>query len=410
MKKIIYAIICCLCLIGCQKKIVCDKDNLKIIVASDLHYFLKDYYQDCDWFEESMLYGDGKMVTYGDEIVDAFIDAVLQEKPELVILTGDLSFNGEKGSHQQLAQKLEQLKEKNIQVAVIPGNHDIDNIYTKGYGKDDYFDVENIDAKTFQDIYQDLGYHLATSKHDESLSYRIDLNEDYSLLMMDSNAHEQTEMMLGASGFFTESTMQWLEEQLQDIQKQKKIPLIAMHHNLAIHNELLNNGYTINDHEKIAKLFSQYHVPFVLSGHIHCQNIKTIQGIYDIASSSLLDAPLQYGIIELNQQQMNYHTKSLSISVNADEYFDTVSANKFGESLQGISDTQKREAIQDVLVKANRYYFTGNINQYVDELRSSDGYQYLQNEDLSFYQQYLESMLKETESSQSLQLSLTMKK
>lgn len=410
MKKIIYGIICCLCLMGCQKKTVCDKDNLKIIVASDLHYFLKDYYQDCDWFEESMLYGDGKMVTYGDEIVDAFISAVLHEKPELVILTGDLSFNGEKGSHQQLAQKLEQLREKDIQVAVIPGNHDIDNIYTKGYGKDDYFDVENIDAKTFQDIYQDLGYHLAVSKHDESLSYRIDLNEDYSLLMMDSNAHEQTEMTLGASGFFTESTMQWLEEQLQDIQKQKKIPLIAMHHNLAIHNELLNNGYTINDHEKIAKLFSQYHVPFVLSGHMHCQNIKTIQGIYDIASSSLLDAPLQYGIIELNQQQMNYHTKSLSISVNADEYFDTVSANKFGESLQGISDTQKREAIQDVLVKANRYYFTGNINQYVDELRSSDGYQYLQNEDLSFYQQYLESMLKETESSQSLQLSLTMKK
>ena len=383
---------------GCQKKTVCDKDNLKIIVASDLHYFLKDYYQDCDWFEESMLYGDGKMVTY------------VHEKPELVILTGDLSFNGEKGSHQQLAQKLEQLREKNIQVAVIPGNHDIDNIYTKGYGKDDYFDVENIDAKTFQDIYQDLGYHLAVSKHDESLSYRIDLNEDYSLLMMGSNAHEQTEMTLGAGGFFTDSTMQWLEEQLQDIQKQKKIPLIAMHHNLAIHNELLNNGYTINDHEKIAKLFSQYHVPFVLSGHMHCQNIKTIQGIYDIASSSLLDAPLQYGIIELNQQQMNYHTKSLSISVNADEYFDTVSANKFGESLQGISDTQKREAIQDVLVKANRYYFTGNINQYVDELRSSDGYQYLQNEDLSFYQQYLESMLKETESSQSLQLSLTMKK
>ena len=379
MKKIIYGIIFCLCLVGCQNKIVCDKEHFKIIVASDLHYFLKDYYQDCDWFEEAMLYGDGKMVTYGDEIVDAFIDAVLQEKPELVILTGDLSFNGEKGSHQQLAQKLSQLKNHDIQVAVIPGNHDIDNIYTKGYGKDDYFDVENIDAKAFQDIYQDLGYHLAVLKHDESLSYRIDLNEDYSLLMMDSNAHELTKMTLGAGGFFTDSTMQWLEEQLQDIQKQKKIPLIAMHHNLAIHNELLNNGYTINDHEKIAKLFSQYHVPFVLSGHIHCQNIKTIQGIYDIASSSLLDAPLQYGIIELNQDQMNYHTQSLSISVNADEYFDTVSANKFGKSLQGISDTQKRTAIQDVLVKANRYYFTGNINQYVDELRSSDGYQYLQN-------------------------------
>lgn len=410
MKKIIYCLIFCLCLMGCQSKTLSEKEDLKIIVASDIHYFLKDYYQDCEWFADSMLYGDGKMVTYGDEIVDAFLQAVIQEKPDLVVLTGDLSFNGEKGSHQKLAQKLEQLREKNIQVAVIPGNHDIDNIYTKGYGQDDYFDVDNINAKDFQDIYQNLGYHLATSKHDESLSYRIDLNPDFALLMIDSNAHEQTEMTLGASGFFTDSTMQWLEKQLQDIQKDGKTPLVAMHHNLAIHNELLNNGYTINDHEKIAKLFSQYHVPFVLSGHIHCQNIKTIQGIYDIASSSLLDAPLQYGIIELNQDQMNYHTQSLSISVNADEYFDTVSANKFGKSLQGISDTQKRTAIQDVLVKANRYYFTGNINQYVDELRSSDGYQYLQNEDLSFYQQYLESMLKETESSQSLQLSLIMKK
>ena len=54
MKKIIYGIIFCLCLVGCQNKIVCDKEHFKIIVASDLHYMLKEYYQDCDWFEESM--------------------------------------------------------------------------------------------------------------------------------------------------------------------------------------------------------------------------------------------------------------------------------------------------------------------------------------------------------------------
>ena len=126
---------------GCQSKTLSEKEDLKFIVASDIHYFLKDYYQDCEWFEDSML--------YGDEIVDAFVQAVIQEKPDLVVLTGDLSFNGEKGSHQKLAQKLEQLREKNIQVAVIPGNHDIDNIYTKGYGQDDYFDVDNINAKDF---------------------------------------------------------------------------------------------------------------------------------------------------------------------------------------------------------------------------------------------------------------------
>ena len=39
----------------------------------------------------------GKWSLTGDEIVDAFISAVLHEKPELVILTGDLSFSGERG-------------------------------------------------------------------------------------------------------------------------------------------------------------------------------------------------------------------------------------------------------------------------------------------------------------------------
>ncbi len=394
---------------GCQSKILTEKTSLKIIVASDLHYFLKDYYQDCEWFEESMLYGDGKMVTYGDEIVNAFIKAVIKEKPDIVLLTGDLTFNGEIGSHQQLAQLLTQITKQNIPVAVIPGNHDIDNIYTKGYGQDDYFDVDNIDAQTFREIYHNLGYQLASATHAGSLSYRIDLNDDYVLLMMDSNAHELTKMTLGAGGFFTDSTMQWLKQQLSDIQSQGKIPLVAMHHNLAIHNELLNEGYTIQDHESIAELFAEYHVPFVLSGHIHCQNIREIQGIYDIASSSLLDAPLQYGIIELDNQNMNYHTESLQISVDANDYFDQVTSHRFADDFQKITDEKKRVAIEDVMIKTNRYYFTGNINEYVDEIKQSQGYQYLQEEEnLAFYQQYLESMLKETASSQ--QLSLTIEK
>ena len=70
------------------------------------------------------------MVTYADEIIDEFIDVVKKEKPDIVVLTGDLSFNGEKGSHQGLADKLMKIKDAGITVAVIPGNHDVDNIFT----------------------------------------------------------------------------------------------------------------------------------------------------------------------------------------------------------------------------------------------------------------------------------------
>lgn len=405
MKRIIYLILISLFLSGCVSQTISKNDKLKFIVASDIHYFLKEYYQDCEWFEESMLYGDGKMVTYADEILDAFVSDVKKEKPDLVILTGDLSFNGEKGSHQGLANRLKEITDAGINVAVIPGNHDVDNIYAKGYGKDDYMEVEKTTAEDFQSIYHDMGYNLAVNSHKESLSYRIDLNNQYSLLMMDSTAHKLTGQELDVGGFFTDSTMKWLNEQLENIKSQNKIPLMALHHNLTDHNDLLNNHYTIKDHEKIANLLQSYKVPFVLSGHIHCQNIKKINEIYDIASSSLLDAPLQYGIIELDNQGMDYHTQSLKISENPDEYFDQVSKNRFLEQIKTITDQSTQEMILDVIVKTNRYYFAGTINEHRDEIMKMSGYTLIYKDDkLKFCQDYLTSMLSEEINSQKLSI------
>lgn len=405
MKKILCVIVVIIMLVGCLRKPLVDHENIKIVVASDIHYFLKDYYKECEWFEESLLYEDGKMVTYADEIVDAFIQKIKEIKPDLVVLTGDLSFNGEKGSHEALAKKLLVLKDQGIEVAVIPGNHDVDYIYAKGYGKDDYFDVENVNAKDFREIYKDLGYQY--QQHKESLSYRIDLNQRYSLLMMDSTAHELTGSGLDIGGYFTDSTTSWLQEQFDDIQKNNRIPIVAMHHNLTNHNELLGERYTIKENQKIAEMFHKYKVPFVLSGHIHCQNIKEINGIYDIASSSLLDAPLQYGVIELNNQEMNYHTESLTISRDANEYFDLVSSTHFAEDFERVKDEEIRELMKEVIVKANRYYFTGNINEYKDEIMEMEGYKYYfqkEVEKISFYKEYLESLLSDDGNHQQLSI------
>lgn len=409
MKKIGYMFLVSFCLFGCTVQPLTKHESLKIIVASDLHYFAKDYYKDCEWFEESMLYGDGKMVTYADEILDSFVETVKNEKPDLVILTGDLSFNGEKGSHQGLATKLQVIQKSGINVAVLPGNHDIDNYNAKGYGKDDYFEVEKVNAESFREIYKQLGYEISVSQHDKSLSYRIDLNDRYSLLMMDSTSHQLTTgTSLDMGGSFTDSTISWLKQELMDIEKSKKIPLVAMHHNLTNHNELLNSGYTIKEHQVIADLFETYHTPFVLSGHIHCQNIKKINSIYDIASSSLLDAPLQYGIINLDNDSMTYRTNSLKISKDANAYFNEVSSNRFKESFQSIQDKKIREEMMDVIVKTNLYYFTGNLSEHIDEIKEMKGYGYYYQKEgklLDFHKQYLESMLKDKDDNQNLTLS-----
>lgn len=401
MKK--YIILCVmLLLVGCQKEPLTHKETVKMIVASDIHYFLKDYYQDCEWFEEMMLQGDGKMVTYADEILDAFEQVVIKEKPDLVVLSGDLTFNGEKGSHEALAKRLQGIQDQGIQVAVIPGNHDIDNIYTKGYGKEDYFEVDNVDAKDFQSIYQNFGYKQALQKHKDSLSYVLSLNNEFSLVMLDTNHHDLTGgQSVASGGSLPESTFDWTQKQLKKIEKEGKTPIVVMHHNLAIHNTLLNAGYTIQDHEKVAEMFAKYHVPFVLSGHIHCQNIKQVNGIYDIASSSLLDAPLQYGVIELKDKHMSYSTKSLQISVDSAQYFQTVSYNRMKENFPNTKDGQ--EALKTMAL-INYHYFAGRIHQVKDELLKSKGYHILKEMDNQFIQDYLKSMIEDDQNHNDLDI------
>lgn len=394
MKKIIYMLFIMMILVGCHVHPMSEKNDLKIVVASDIHYFLRDYYKDCEWFEESMMYGDGKMVTYGDEILDAFEKAVIDIHPDLLVLTGDLTFNGEKGGHESLAQRLERISQEGVNVAVIPGNHDIENIYTKGYGKDDYFEVENITGKQFKSIYKNCGYHLASQEHKDSLSYVIPLNDDYTLLMMDSNYHELTGgNSFNTGGRFPESTLEWMENQLISIQKDGKIPLVAMHHNLTNHNELLNQGYTINDNQQVVDIFKKYHVPFVLSGHVHCQNIQQIEGIYDIASSSLVDAPLQYGVIELNHEKMSYHTQSLNISADSVEYFQTVSKNKMADNFISIKDENLRKEAIETMALVNYHYFAGTIFKIKKDVTKTKGYQAIMSMEDEFIKNYMKSMM-----------------
>ena len=96
--------------------------------------------------------------------MDAFLDDMKEEDPDLLILSGDLTLDGEKASHEELAELLEGLSEAGIEVAVIPGNHDINNPDARRYTADGTEKVESITADEFRDIYADFGYVAADSR------------------------------------------------------------------------------------------------------------------------------------------------------------------------------------------------------------------------------------------------------
>lgn len=96
-----------------------------IMLGTDIHYFSDSLTDGGPRFQEMVEYGDGKVVTYIDQITDAFLDEVVKLRPDALVLSGDLTLNGEKASHKDLAEKLHRVENNGIPVLVIPGKYSL---------------------------------------------------------------------------------------------------------------------------------------------------------------------------------------------------------------------------------------------------------------------------------------------
>ena len=139
---------------GCSFK----EKPLKIVTVTDLHFTGKDAFS----YEGSFAAandnnGTGKQVRYVEEIFDAFIYQMLSEKPDFIVITGDLAFDGAKASHLALKEKLIPLSEAGIKILVLPGNHDITGAaYTFPNGEARISD--SVTPEEFREIYSEFGY------------------------------------------------------------------------------------------------------------------------------------------------------------------------------------------------------------------------------------------------------------
>ena len=140
---------CCLC---CSRN-----DGTVIVIASDLHYLSDRLYDHGNAFLSVVGNADGKYMPFIEEITDTFVQDVISIHPDLVVLSGDLTFNGEKVSHEMLCKKLSMIEESGIQVCIIPGNHDIENPYAREYEGDEVLFTGSISRNDFFRQYDMFG-------------------------------------------------------------------------------------------------------------------------------------------------------------------------------------------------------------------------------------------------------------
>ncbi|EUJ33915.1 hypothetical protein MFLO_01805 [Listeria floridensis FSL S10-1187] len=246
--------LCLLLLSGCSGAAKSDADlaapaiakekDLRIAVATDTHYLASELTDGGAAFKKYVANGDGKALAESDAIVDAFLDGVRAEKADMLILSGDLTNNGERKSHEKLAKKLEQLEKTGTNVYVIPGNHDINNPWARSFRGEEQLKTDSITPDDFRSIYQSFGFNEAVSKDKFSLSYLAKASQDVWLLMLDTS-HYNSNYQLGApetEGGLTSGTLDWIKECSKLAQKNGARILPVMHHNLVTHSEVLSKA------------------------------------------------------------------------------------------------------------------------------------------------------------------------
>ncbi len=396
-----------------------SKKELTVFITSDTHYLSKDLHDNGKAFETFYTKGDGKILQYMEEITDAFLSEVKKSSPDVLILSGDLTNNGEIKSHEDLAKKLKSVTDKGVKVYVIPGNHDINNPYARRFEGDKQYRTDYVSEKEFLNIYKSFGYDEAISKDTNSLSYLVAPSKDLYFLMVDSCLY-QDNVVLGfpmVDGQINQGTMKWIES-CANMAKENNAKVIAvMHHNIMQHSELIHKGYTLNNSKEVLDLFQKLNINTVFSGHIHTQSISTYgEGedvIREIVSSALPVYPVQYGVFHIQNNKFDYATKKVDVSAWAKEnkindknliefttfseqFFADVSTKKMREALINSQNNYSEEEMTKIIElckELNINYFAGTQSKIRDKILNSDAYQILENSDNKFLKSYLKGIL-----------------
>ena len=114
-----------------------DPNFKSIIVMSDIHVMDPELLENRGTAYNNYLGQDPKLLEYSAEVLEYLVAKTVQRDPDLVIIPGDLTKDGELVSHQLVVRILSRLRSAGIPVVVVPGNHDIDN--PEGY----YFNGDN---------------------------------------------------------------------------------------------------------------------------------------------------------------------------------------------------------------------------------------------------------------------------
>ena len=299
-----------------------ETQTLKIATLSDTHYLSPDLIADTQDFQ-THLNSDRKMFAESDTFLDALLDVIAQDDPDVLLITGDLTKDGEGESHQALADKLEAFREEmpDLHIYITPGNHDLNNSNGMNFnplGEGTQQDTPAVPAtrttqEDFKRIYGDLTFNdptvIATftpadGKQGGGLSYVARPKEGFTIISIDSARYSWDNTESGAdehetSGAISPELKAWVLDQIAQANYRGDTVIGMEHHGLVPHFEMepeLLPMYLVNGYEELSRDFANAGMHYVFTGHMHANDIASMtteegNTLYDIETGSVVTYP-----------------------------------------------------------------------------------------------------------------------
>lgn len=287
-----------------QVQLHVSSSALRIASLSDMHYFATNLLVNNGVAFQTYLAQDRKLLAESAAITKSAVDAVIAQNPDIVLVSGDLTKDGEFDSHVGFSNQLARLVANGAKVFVIPGNHDINNTNAAAFDGASTIPVANVTPAEFSAIYAPFGYGQAVARDPNSLSYVVEPVSNLVVVCMDSCQY--TNGLNPTAGSFDAGRLAWITNQMAAARAQGKVVIGMMHHGLMEHytgQKTLFSDYVLDGYTNVAPLFASYGVKAVFTGHYHAQDIVkgTFGGndIYDIETGSTVTYPCPFRIMDL---------------------------------------------------------------------------------------------------------------
>ena len=301
-----------------------NSGHIKIAVISDIHYLdpslLQNNAVQGTAFRNFVIGSPHKVLAeYGPAIFNKVISDLIYEKPDVVLVAGDLALEGEKVSHQAVAGYLNQLRQGGIKVYVTPGNNDINNPDARAYDGNNSLVTPKVTPSEFASIYSNFGYGNAFSKDPNSLSYIAEAYPNLWVLSIDAAKYYPT---YRRSGRILPETMQWIKQQMAVANQNDITVLGLMHHNLIEHfsgQNQVTGSTVIDDWTARADSLIAWGLKLMFTGHSHVTDITARvtngKSLYDIETGSLITPPASYRLMILKNKELEITTNKIT-SIN----------------------------------------------------------------------------------------------